>query len=590
MEKKWADLFCAGSQAVIFFILLLASPAYSFSEDDKTLFGADPVQAAIQSRLLYGAASGALSCQGEAMCSVQLMPSIYEKRQYQPLWSDGVQVSAQAMSFVRAMEQAPEEGLVPADYYLSTIDKLLFVIQGRQAAGHSVPSMVWAELDLILTDAFLLYGSHLSAGRVNPETLHNDWKVNLQSVDLVAALERATAPDSDVDAEIDALRPPYPEYRGLKKELARLRNVVHSQEEVPRVPDGTTLRPGDRNSAIPILRQRLIVSGDLSPDTSVAQADLFDGELVKAVKAFQQRNGLATDGAVGKNTFYMLNIPVQDRIRQVIINLERWRWLPRDLGRRHVVVNTADFNLKAVANNTVMLDMRVVVGRPARRSPVFSAEISYLVVNPYWNIPNTIAVADILPRLKKGDVSYLNSRKIRVFQTWSKDAVEINPSTIDWRAYGPGRFPFRLRQDPGPTNSLGRIKFMFPNPFAVYLHDTPNHALFDRTQRDFSSGCIRVEFPSKLAEFVLAETPDWPPEKLAQAIKSQKTQTIRPRLPVPVHLLYITAWTDDAGVLQFRKDIYDRDIALQRAFNQRRSQSASHPSAFPVTTEIENQE
>ncbi|MDL2274817.1 L,D-transpeptidase family protein [Desulfosarcina sp. OttesenSCG-928-G10] len=564
------SLVRAGVLTAFFWTPLFSSTTISLAQEETPCALIAPIQAAIQTRIMDSTASGSLTCQGEIICGIHLLPSIYEKRQYQPLWNNGLHPTAEAIGFVEAIERASEDGLEPADYYLAAIRKLLAAIRDKQMAGERVPASWWADLDFILTDAFLLYGSHLSTGRVNPETLHNDWKVKPDAVNLEVLLDRITTPESDVNAIIDSLRPPYPEYRSLQKALFQLRNLAATQGGWPVVPDKQTLRPGDRNAVVRILRQRLIISGDMPTISPEAQADLFDPALAKAVKHFQKKNGLGVDGVVGPKTFYMLNVPVEDRIRQVVVNLERWRWRPRSLGRRYVMVNTADFNLKAVENNTVALDMRVVVGRPARRSPVFSAEISYLVINPYWNLPTKIAGEDILPHLKRGNFAYLHKRKIRVFQGWENDSPEVNIETVDWSVYRSGRIPFRLRQDPGPTNSLGRIKFMFPNPFAVYLHDTPNQSQFGRAKRDFSSGCIRVEFPMKLADFVLAETPEWPPEKLAAAMKSGKTQTIRLRHPVPVHLLYMTAWIDDAGVLQFRDDIYDRDSVLQKTLTQHR--------------------
>jgi murein L,D-transpeptidase YcbB/YkuD len=222
-----------------------------------------------------------------------------------------------------------------------------------------------------------------------------------------------------------------------------------------------------------------------------------------------------------------------------------------------------------VENGNVKFQLRVVVGRPARRSPVFSANMTYLVVNPYWNVPTSIAVADILPELRK-DVSYLSHRGTRVFQSWAVEAPEVDPTSVDWHAYHTNHFPFRLRQDPGSNNALGRIKFMFPNPFAVYLHDTPNRSHFKRVQRDFSSGCIRVEAPFVLADFVLAGDRRWTPKALTQAVEKGETRTIRLRHPLPVHLLYMTAWADETGEIQFRSDIYDRDRDLDRALSRRR--------------------
>lgn len=233
------------------------------------------------------------------------------------------------------------------------------------------------------------------------------------------------------------------------------------------------------------------------------------------------------------------------------------------------MVNTADFTLKTVDNGLENFRMRVVVGRPARRSPVFSANMTYMVANPYWNVPTTIAVEDILPELQK-DPAYLTQRGIRVFRSWENDAEELDPATIDWSVYHADRFPFRLRQDPGPNNALGRIKFMFPNQFAVYLHDTPNRSLFKRVQRDFSSGCIRVESPALLAEFILEGDTRWNMEQLRELLDKKETQVVRLSRPIPIHLLYMTAWVDEAGELHFRDDIYDRDHDLAQALSQRR--------------------
>lgn len=569
---------------VVSLTALLSSYAFSISENDAAPSPATPIQSVIQTRIMEGTETGSLSCQGEIICGLQLLSSIYEERDYRPLWTDGPSPTQQATAFVHAIDRSLEDGLEPSDYYLSTIRELLAAIRERLVTNQTVPVAWLAELDLILTDAFLLYGSHLSVGRVNPETLHNDWKINPDAVDLRGLLDRITTPGSDVDAIIDSIRPPYLEYRSLQKALAHLRDHLATKGKWAHVPDKKTLRPGDQNPAVGALRHRLTASGDMSSATPVPHANLFDANLVKATKQFQKKNGLAVDGVVGPKTFYMLNVSIEDRIQQVILNLERSRWWPRNMGQRYVIVNIADFNLKAVANNQTELDMRVVVGRPARRSPVFSAEISYIVVNPYWNIPSKIAAEDILPNLRRGNFDYLQSRNIRVFRSWEKNSQEVGLETVDWSAYNEKRFPFRLRQDPGPRNSLGRIKFMFPNPFAVYLHDTPNPSLFGKAQRDFSSGCIRVEFPMKLADFVLAETPAWPHDKVAAAIKSEKTQTIRLRRPVPVHLLYMTAWADEAGVPQFREDIYGRDSALQLAFNQRRPKKVPNVTRLPAET------
>jgi murein L,D-transpeptidase YcbB/YkuD len=535
--------------------------------------GADPildqVRAAIRLRLNGDTITESLACQGEMICGIRMLPQAYRRRNHLPLWIDASLNLEKAEAMATAISKAGEEGLSARDYHLDAINDLLADIceQSSTTGSASVPPELWVDLDLILTDAFLLYGSHLAAGRVNPETLHTDWKINPGAVDLLAALDDA-ASTGRVDATLDNLRPTHRGYTALRHALARLRNLA-SGRSWPSFDPGETLRPGDLHAAVDDLRQRLAASGDASPAAPDGDPLFFDTALESAVRRFQERNGLQVDGIVGRDTSGMLNIPVSRRIRQVEINLERWRWLPHDLGTRYIIVNTADFKLSAVENGRVALQMRVVVGRPARRSPVFSADMTYLVINPYWNVPTTIAVEDILPEIRK-DVGYLAQRGIHVFQSWEVDAPEVDPAAVDWQDYHADRFPFRLRQDPGPYNALGRIKFMFPNLFAVYLHDTPNRALFNRVQRDFSSGCIRVESPAALADFVLAGDDRWTPDVLAESLEKGETRTIRLKQPVPVHLLYLTAWTDKTGDIQFRSDIYERDKALEAALDRRR--------------------
>ncbi|MBC2709853.1 MAG: L,D-transpeptidase family protein [Desulfosarcina sp.] len=544
-----------------------------------TFFGIEPearaadsfierIQAAIKARLDGDTATKPLVCQGEMLCGIRMLPLAYRNRNHLPLWIDASLRLEKAEALAEAIGRAGEEGLAPSDYHLEAIyDLLAAVYEQSSTKTASASPELWADLDLILTDAFLLYGSHLAAGRVNPETLHTDWKIHPGAVDLLTALDNA-ASTGNIDAAFGKLRPAHSEYAALRNALARLRGLT-AANGWPVLDVRKTLRPGDRSSAVGDLRRRLVVSGDVDPTGPDDDPLFFDATLASAVKHFQQRNGLKVDGIVGHDTYGMLNVSVKQRIRQVVLNLERGRWLPRNLGARYIMVNTADFNLKAVENNQIELQMRVVVGQPARRSPVFSANMTYLVINPYWNVPRTIAVEDILPEVQK-DVAYLARQGIRVLQNWEVDAPEVDPATVDWQAYHADRFPFRLRQDPGPYNALGRIIFMFPNQFAVYLHDTPNRSLFNRVQRDFSSGCIRVEAPVVLANFVLAGDERWRPDALTEAIEEGETRTIWLSHPVPVHLLYMTAWADETGVIQFRSDIYNRDRDLERALTRSR--------------------
>ncbi|KJS30480.1 MAG: hypothetical protein VR64_15885 [Desulfatitalea sp. BRH_c12] len=512
-------------------------------------------------------------CRGELICGLKWVPLFYEERLFAPIWLDGHGMRPMAQSLIRAIEQSDHDGLQPGDYHLSAIRAMLDEMQTQKVAPSEQDAAQWAEFELLLTDAFLLLSSHLASGRVSPETLHTDWLLSDHSVDIMAALHHVATEDQ-LDRVIDKLAPVHLGYAALKAALWHMRSI-EQQGGWPLVEAGATLRPGDRDTRIVALRDRLRSSGDMpAAEQDPEIVDFFDPLLEEGLKRFQERHGLEPDGHVGAKTLAELNVSVQERIRQIEINLERWRWMPHDLGERYIEVNTADFSLRVMDAGQTALRMRVVVGRPARRTPVFSSPMTYMVVNPYWTVPYKIAVEDILPKVVE-DASYLERQGIKVYHGWDEDAPAMDPHYIDWQNYGKFNFPFRLVQDPGPTNSLGRLKFMFPNHFAVYLHDTPNRALFGRVQRDFSSGCIRVEDAVALATYLVKDDSEWSVERLNNVIGRKRQQIIRFQQPISVHLFYMTAWVDESGTLQFRKDIYKRDTKLDRALKLR------PPSAIP---------
>jgi len=323
------------------------------------------------------------------------------------------------------------------------------------------------------------------------------------------------------------------------------------------------MEKGERSKRIRLVRERLAVVG-YALYGSADDPEYFDDRLDNAVRQFQERHGLEIDGIVGRNTIAELNVTAGERARQIMVNMERWRWLPRDLGERHLLVNIANFEIRIFEAGDQVMSMRAIVGRDYRRTPVFTDLMTYLVINPYWNVPNSIAVKDKLPVLKENP-GYLAENNMKVFEGWGADAPELDPDTIDWEDFTEETFPFRLRQDPGPANALGRIKFMFPNKFNVYLHDTPARALFDQTVRTFSSGCIRIEQPLELAEYLLRADPGWSRPAILAAIDRSEEQTVRLPEPIRVYILYCTAWVDDDGSVQFRRDIYERDAAVAEA-------------------------
>ncbi len=343
----------------------------------------------------------------------------------------------------------------------------------------------------------------------------------------------------------------------LEKALARYRQLA-AQGDWPQVPDGPALKEGDQNERIPFLKQRLVASGDLVAQAS--QGDLFDPALKEAVQRFQTRHGLSADGVVGAKTLTELNVPISKRIRQLAASLERCQPLPQLLEPRHILVNIADFTLKLFEDGKPVLSMPVIVGKTYRQTPVFNGRISSLVLNPSWEVPHSIATKDLLPKIKKNP-GYLSQLHLRVFQGW-KPSAEIDPAAIDWTTLSTSRFPYRLRQDPGPTNALGRVKFLFPNPYDVYLHDTPAQELFQKDSRTFSSGCIRIAKPLDLAVYLLQGTKLNSMDALTAAIAREKTQSVPIPSPIAVHIVYMTAWVDSEGIIQFRPDIYNREPAL----------------------------
>ena len=313
---------------------------------------------------------------------------------------------------------------------------------------------------------------------------------------------------------------------------------------------------------VAVLRERLAITGDL--DAPAERDEVFGDRLIGAVERFQARHGLEVDGVVGPATRRALNLPVAQRIAQILLNMERWRWMPDDLGRRYILVNLASFDLEVMAEGWSVMRMRVVVGRPYRKTPIFSSRMRHLEFNPTWTVPPSIAGADLLP-IVRGDPDYLERSRIRVFDSWGSGARELDPATIDWSRVSAERFPYMLRQDPGLDNALGLVKFIMPNGFSVYLHDTPQQQLFARRTRTFSSGCIRLERPMALAAYLLKDQAGWNPLRIDDVVYSGETTRVALSHPIPVHMTYSTAWVDPDGTLHFRADPYERDSILHQA-------------------------
>jgi murein L,D-transpeptidase YcbB/YkuD len=476
----------------------------------------------------------------------------YAERDWRPFWIDRDGPTAAARSLLEAVRASGDEGLNPAEYHLPEIEPLLLAtpLNGADAA----------RLELLFSDAFLVLARHLAEGRRRPADVDPDWHIPVQAGN-PGDLLRQVAAGRPVSEALDSQRPAHPGYRRLREALVRYRALANSGGW-PELPAGEKLESGMRDARVPILRQRLQITGD-APSRLPADPEFFDGELDAAVRAFQSRHGLEVDGVVGRRTRAALAASAGERVRQLVINLERWRWLPRDFGPRHIQVNVAAFELEYLERDQPPLDMKVIIGRTYRSTPAFTERMTYLELNPYWNVPKRIARLDLLPKLER-DPEYFDHQGIRILSDWSADAEVIPPAEMEWEP-GSGRaFPYRLQQLPGPLNALGRIKFMLPNRFDIYLHDTPSRNLFQRTVRTFSSGCIRLEKPIDLALRVL-EGSNWNEASLLEAIDSGEHRIISLPRSIPVYLIYLTAWGNAAGVVNFRNDIYDRDRRMEQA-------------------------
>ncbi len=488
---------------------------------------------------------------GERFLAPEIVARFYAGRGFAPAWVG--ELSARRIEELEtAIRLAADHGLDPADYHLRAIVRLT-------RGPSSVTAL--ADLELLASDAFVALGSHLLRGRSDPGGLDHEWLVRRRSADLEAVLAEAVA-SGRVAGALYGLAPHDPRYAWLVAAAAPLRESAEGRGWST-VPAGPRLELGVRDPRVAVLRARLAASEDLVPDP--ATGDLFDVSLDAAVRRFQARHGLVVDGIVGRATLAALNVPVEERIRQVDVNLERWRWLPADLGERHIEVNVPAYDLRVVEHGAIVRRHRVIVGLEDRETPMVSGLLTEVVLSPYWNVPASIAGRDLLPQILR-DPGILAAQGFVLFERGTDQAVD--PLTVDWPSVAdPAAFSarYRLRQDPGPLNALGRVKFTFSNGHSIYLHDTPAQHLFERQARDFSSGCIRVQNAMDLAVYVLADQPDWTTSRIEEAATSGIEVAVPLARGMPVHLMYWTAWVDEDGILQFREDVYGRDEIVRRA-------------------------
>lgn len=495
---------------------------------------ADAVQDALRTRMASLHANGTLP----------VVASFYGQRDYHPAWRSSDQIRA----LLNLVEALPSHGLDPADYALPEL---------RQAATESGGEPARrAERDVLFTTALARLTDQLASGKVDPRRLYPEW--NFASPpslgERVGLLEGLLRRD-DMEQVVETLAPPQAEYRGLRTALARYRQLQEAGGW-PALAEGPSLKPGMHDPRVAALRVRLEAEGEAtSPGRDPA---LFDDGLKAAVARFQAGHGLEPDGAVGRRTLVELNAPVAERIAQIRVNLERLRWVVRDRVGDHLLVDIAGFNARLYLGTGLAWDSKVVVGRPYRKTPAFRAEMQYLVLNPRWVVPPTILREDVLPKVAE-DPGYLAAHEMRVVD---RAGEAVAPESIDWSRARGGDFPYRIMQVPGPRNPLGQLKFMLPNPYSIYLHDTDSPRLFQRTMRAQSSGCVRLEKPLELAVLLLDDAERWNPEALQAELATGRTRSVYVKRQVPVLVLYFTAEADASGAVRFRPDLYGRDAQV----------------------------
>lgn len=542
----------AMTRVCLLIILSILSPA-SFAQVDSGV-GAE-IQALIQSGRLSALHWSQFSDVSKGLAQ------LYGESPVRALWSKDQRPTPQALAMVAAFTEADAAGLVPADYDAALLQRLS---QEAYAGFKDVSAM--ANYDLALSIAALRFAANLYVGRINPRSVGFDLDVISRRQEVAGRVLEMTRNPSP-RALLADLEPRFPIYQPLKAALVRYRKL---SQELPRPRFGFPAKftPGMTHPDVPALRELLVALGDL-PEPSKGQGapvEIYDPVLEQAVKAFQKRHGLTADGVIGKGTLARLSTPVADRLKQIELGLERLRWLPEGVRGHYLIVNIPAFQLYGARAGEGMgqheLQMNVVVGQAidGRQTPVFHSDMTMVTFRPFWNVPEAIAAKEVVPAIRRHP-AYLKKNDLEIVSGFAPSAQPLAADEVTLERVASGAL--KIRQKPGPENALGLFKFSFPNTNNVYLHSTPSKSLFSRDRRDFSHGCIRVQDPQRLAEWVLEANGDWPAERIAEFANGDVTKTIMLKKPIPVYILYSTVMVDQEGRISFFDDIYGHDRTLQ---------------------------
>ncbi len=473
--------------------------------------------------------------------------AFYKGRNFSPAWGIG-----SSQKLIETISQINREGLNPNNFPIQELRPL-----ADSARSGEVSAEAGARLDLLLSASYLKLADLLATGKIKAEQLSNDWHIMEQVPDtLVAQLQRAVS--GQVEESLSSLRPGFGQYAKLRRHLAQYQRLA-AAGGWPTVEDGPDLIPGDSSQRIVDIRHRLSVSGDL--DAQPQQNARYDSSLIQSVNRYQQRNGLPVQAKITDRMVQTMNVPAETRIKQLMLNLDRIRWISTGpMPATYAMVNVPEYRLHVVEDGKEVKVMPVVVGKVMNATPVFKDQIEYVEFSPYWNVPTSIATAELWPQIRASS-SYLDRKHMEILNGWGGNARVVSRSSVDWsnlRSY-------RIRQKPGPWNALGQVKFMFPNQYAIYLHDTPSDQLFDENRRAFSHGCIRIADPAWFADWIL---PQFNREEVTEKMNNRQWERVELDQKVPVYIVYLTAFEDGEGRLNFRPDLYGLDERLTPEFDR----------------------
>ncbi|MCV2402911.1 L,D-transpeptidase family protein [Marinomonas sp. C2222] len=491
---------------------------------------------------------------GQALANNSVLAA-YRARNYSPIWIKDQTINPSIYKLVDILEQSHTHGLNPILYYTNIINEYLAIPQPS--------TQQLAEMDVIATIALGSYAHDLSNGRYEPQLIDPNWQLDAPSNTWNELLYLDSA--TDMVNYLGVLAPRSPEYQVLQKWLTYYKDLIQKEKDIL-VQAGVPLSIGDQGPRVAQLRARLVQLGDIRFSTRRVNEDEFDEKLQEALKRFQHRHHITSDGAAGSKTIQMLNVPLSTRVKQITYNLERWRWLPSELESNRIWVDLTNYTVDLHLNNE-LTTMKAVIGKPERKTPVFKGLMTYMVTNPTWRVPHRIATENLLPKLQSNP-NYLIERGYKVFSSWSVGAKELDSTLIDWNKITPETLNYRFEQNQDKENALGQYKFMFPNRNEIYLHDTPAKHLFKETDRAYSSGCVRLEKPHEFAEAITKNSKRF--TEMTESLSNKSNTVVTLPKYLPVYLIYLTVVPNMNGMLEFRHDIYDRDPLMEEAMGYHR--------------------